>query len=124
MRRLVVCAVVFAFLVAASLGSLLALRDCTVKLEQCIDRCAAACESDDPRLPERIDELKSCWADYYRRCSFLTRSASLEELAVSVSRLSYLPENRGGDFESELNAIKFRARTIYDGQLPLPRSVF
>lgn len=124
MRRLYICLAIFFAIVASSWFSLVSLKSATKELEKRAAECIAAYDNDDADIHDKLKELDICWVNYYKKVSFLTRSSSLEELAVSVSRLDDLLENKGGDFKSELNAVIYRAEVLYENQLPLPESVF
>ena len=124
MKRLYICIVIFLAVIVSSWLSLWALKESTEQLKSAASACITSYDNDSPMLRKDIYELEQCWESYYNRVSFLTRSTSLEELAVSVSRLNDLLENQGGDFKSELNAIIYRCDVLYTDQLPLPQSVF
>ena len=124
MKRLFICSAIFAAVIVSSWLSLYSMKDATEQLDSAALACIRSYDTDDGKLFDRIDELMACWGSYNRRVSFITRSSSLEELAVSVSRLNDLVDNQGGDFRSELNAIIFRANVIYENQRPTAQSVF
>ena len=123
MKRLFICAGIFLFVMLSSWMSLRSLEKVTKELDSAALACIESYDKDDGRLYDRLDELMTCWEAYNKKVSFITRSSSLEELAVSVSRLNDLVDNQGGDFRSQLNAIIFRADVIYENQRPLPQSI-
>lgn len=124
MKRLYMCIGIFLLIILSSWASLNELKRSTRQLEEKAFACIEAYEQNSSDTEQKISELKRYWKRYYRKVSFITRSSSLEELAVSVSRLDDLTDNTGGDLCSELKAIIYRANVIYDSQRPVAYSVF
>ncbi|MCR5142360.1 MAG: DUF4363 family protein [Ruminococcus sp.] len=123
MRRLYICLAIISAVVVLSRLSLLSMKRSTEALDAAALACIASCDNDDGMIFDRISELMICWEDYYKKVSVITRSSSLEELAVSVSRLNYLAASNEGDLRSELSAIIYRADIIYENQRPVLQSI-
>lgn len=124
MKRLLICIFILSSVILGSTYSLHRLKEATEALNIYIDRCSSSYGSNSAQLDADISELQEYFGEYYIKTTFITRSASLEELSVSVTRLRYVLENEGGDFPAELDSIKVRAFLIYDSQVPKFTSIF
>ncbi len=122
MNRVLICTVILLTVSFGAVWSLFELRDNTQKLCASIDKCNEYIILDSKRTDDVIEVFEKQWEEYYKSTSFIIRSASLEELAVSSSRLISLTDP--DEISAELEGIKQRAVMIYDQQLPHARSVF
>lgn len=124
MKRLFICAFILSSVIFGSTYSLHRLKKATDMLDSCVEKCRQSYILQSAQLDTDISELQTYFDEYYIKTTFITRSASLEELSVSVECLRYALENGGGDFQGELDSIKTRALLIYNSQVPRFTSIF
>ncbi len=125
MKRLYICIALVSAMAAASVISLIMLKNAGSKLLGQIDRCLEDCTGgDEDELEKELEKLDEYWGDYYVKASFITRSSSLDDISGSVARLRSLLKVSPDDFAAEINSVRYRVELLYESQIPHWRSVF
>lgn len=124
MKRLVLCCAMLAAIIGLAVVSLNMLKKSGEELYDSIDCCLKAYYSGSGEVFDEIERIEQNWGSYYVKASYLTRSASLDDISCSVAKLEPLLKADCDEFASELNSIRYRVFLIYEAQIPHFRSVF
>ncbi len=124
MKRIVICFGIIFAIIGSSVVSLYFLDRENREFFEKVDVIVELYNENSPEILQKIDELDEYWDRYYIRFSYVTQTATLDDISYSVAKLKPLYEQGSDEFVSECESIKYWVNRIYHRQFPHLYSIF
>ena len=124
MKRITICIGIMVAIIGSSVVALYLQDRSNKEFFGRIDEIVGLYDDNSPEILQKIDELDEYWDNYYVRFSYVTQSATLDDISYSVAKLKPLYEQGSDEFVSECESIKYWVNRIYHRQFPHLYSIF
>lgn len=124
MKRLILCAVIIAVIIAGAMMSVASIKKKNnILISKLNEAIKLADDGEKEQALDAVRDLNDYWTDYYIKISFLVESSRLDDISTSVAKLRPLLEKDSEEFFSECEVIRFGVTLVYDSELPLWHSM-
>ena len=123
MKRLALSIVILVFVAALCTASVIVMKRCNDKLFELVQSTAQAYRSGKDAQGE-LEKLMQHWKKHYLLLTYVTSSATMEDMARTAEKLPFLLEAESDDFLAELNSLAHWSQLVYDSRFPDLSSVF